>query len=69
LATIPYLLQHGSTWNWRRRVPEFSAKTSHWQLSLRTTGHSRAWITARRLTHACDRMLDAGCWMQSPMGS
>ena len=59
MATIPYLLQRGFTWSWRRRVPELSTKTRHWQLSLRTTDRSIACIIARRLTHACDRMPDA----------
>ncbi|MBL3610812.1 DUF6538 domain-containing protein [Rhodovulum sulfidophilum] len=59
MATTPYLLQRGSTWSWRRRVPEFSTKTRHWQLSLRTTDRSIACIIARRLNHECDRMLDA----------
>lgn len=59
MATTPYLLQRGSTWSWRRRVPEFSTKTRHWQLSLRTTDRSIACIIARRLNYECDRMLDA----------
>ncbi|WP_143540112.1 DUF6538 domain-containing protein [Rhodovulum sulfidophilum] len=59
MATTPYLLQRGSTWSWRRRVPEFSTKTRHWQLSLRTTDRSIACIIACRLNHECDRMLDA----------
>ncbi|GAA4230034.1 hypothetical protein GGQ68_001678 [Sagittula marina] len=40
-------------------MPEFSTKTRHWQLSLRTTGRSIACIIARRLNYECDRMLDA----------
>ncbi|NDK36524.1 DUF6538 domain-containing protein [Rhodovulum sulfidophilum] len=59
MATTPYLLQRGSTWSWRRRVPEFSTKTRHWQLSLRATDRSIACIIARRLNYECDRMLDA----------
>ncbi|WP_417839890.1 DUF6538 domain-containing protein [Tritonibacter scottomollicae] len=59
LATTLYLLQRGSTWSWRRRVPEFSTKNRHWQLPLRTTDRSIARIIARRLNYQCDRMLDA----------
>ncbi|MCE8418507.1 hypothetical protein LZ190_07280 [Rhodovulum sulfidophilum] len=59
MATTPYLLQRGSTWIWRRRVPDFSTKTRHWQLSLRTTDRSIAFIIARRLNYECDQMLDA----------
>lgn len=57
--TTSYLLQRGSTWSWRRRVPEFSTQTRHWQRSLRTTDRSIAGIIARRLNDEWDRMLDA----------
>lgn len=59
MASTPSLFLRGTVWSWRRRVPEFSTKTRHWQLSLRTTDRSIACIIARRLNFECDRMLDA----------
>lgn len=58
MVATPHLIQRGSTYHWRRRLPRLSTIIGMLQISLGTTDRRLAITLARRLTAESDRMLD-----------
>ncbi|MDN5789015.1 DUF6538 domain-containing protein [Pseudorhodobacter sp.] len=53
-----HLFRWGNVFYWRRRIPGFSPEKCMIQLSLRTGERREAYMLARELTAASDRMYD-----------